>query len=94
MDYLQTCLYGYIHLNGLGQFIANHLPVGSVFFLALLSFLINPCLAQFGKTAHFSTAELTLCWAMVTAAASVPGYGLMEFIFPYIAAPVYFSTPE
>ena len=91
---LQTCLYGYIHLNGFGQFIANHLPVGSVFFLALLSFVVNPCLAQFGKCSHFSTAELTLSWAMVTAAASVPGYGLMEFIFPYVAAPVYFSTPE
>ena len=91
---LQTALYGYIHLNGFGQFIANHLPVGSVFFLVIFAFLLNPILSRFGSTATFSTAELTLCWAMVTAAASVPGYGLMEFIFPYIAAPAYFATPE
>ena len=91
---LQTGLYGYIHLNGFGQFIANHLPVGSVFFLAVLAFFINPLLSCFGHSSAFSTAELTLCWSMVTAAASVPGYGLMEFIFPYLAAPAYFSTPE
>ena len=91
---LQTGLYGYIHLNGFGQFIANHLPVGSVFLLIILAFLLNPILSRLGPTVPFNTAELTLCWAMITAAASVPGYGLMEFIFPYIAAPVYFATPE
>ena len=91
---LQTGLYGYIHLNGFGQFIANHLPVGSVFCLTIFAFLLNPILSRFGPVASFNTAELTLCWVMITAAASVPGYGLMEFIFPYVAAPAYFSTSE
>jgi hypothetical protein len=90
----QSALYGYIHVNGLGQFIANHLPVGSVFFLVFLVLIINPILSRFGREAAFTAEELTLVWAMATAAASVPGYGLMEFIFPYIAAPLYYATPE
>jgi len=91
---IQSALYGYIHVNGLGQFIANHLPVGSVFFLVVLVFVFNPILSRLGPNATFTTSELTVAWAMVTAAAAVPGYGLMEFIFPYLAAPVYFATPE
>jgi hypothetical protein len=31
---------------------------------------------------------------MIAASSAVPGYGMMEFIFPYLAAPLYFATPE
>lgn len=90
----QSALYGYIHVNGLGQPVANHLPLISLFFLIVLVFAVNPLLRGSGFGRRLTTTELTVVWVMVSAAASVPGYGLMEFIFPYIAAPLYYATPE
>jgi hypothetical protein len=87
-------LYGPIHVTGIGQFISNHLPLASLFFLASLVLIVNPALTRLAPGATLTTAELTLIWATVSAAASVPGYGLMEFIFPYVAAPLYFASPE
>ena len=86
---VQSALYGYVHVNGLGQLIANHLPLVSLYFLILLVIFVHPSLARWLPRAKFTTTELTMIWVMVSAAASVPGYGLMEFIFPYIAAPMY-----
>lgn len=83
-----------MHGNSIGQMIANHLPMGAVFFLLLLVLVVNPVLARFSPKLPYSTAELTVAWAMVTAASSVPGYGMMEFLFPYLTAPLYFASPE
>jgi len=83
-----------MHGNSIGQMIANHLPMGGLFFLLLLVLVINPILARFSPKLPYSTTELALAWAMVTAASSVPGYGMMEFLFPYLTAPLYFASPE
>ena len=78
----------------IGQLIANPLPLGSVFFLLTLVFLVNPLLVRLSPRLRLTTTELTVVWAMVCAASAVPGYGLMEFLFPYLAAPLYFVTAE
>jgi hypothetical protein len=85
---------GYIHGNSLGQMVANHMPLGGLFFLILLIFLVNPILKKFGKGAEFSASELALIWIMIAASSAVPGYGMMEFLFPYLASPLYFASPE
>lgn len=90
----QSAIGGYIHGNSLGQIIANHMPLGGFFFLIVLIFCINPILRKSGKDLEFSVSELAIVWIMITASSAVPGYGMMEFIFPYLAAPLYFATPE
>lgn len=91
---IQSATGAYIHGNSLGQMVANHMPLGGLFFLILLIFLVNPFLRKIAKGAEFSTPELALIWIMIAASSAVPGYGMMEFLFPYLAAPLYFSTPE
>lgn len=91
---VQSAAGGYMHGTSVGQLIANHLPMGSVFFMLVMVFLINPILRRLSPRLPLTTAELTIAWAMTTAASAVPGYGLMEFIFPYLATPEYFATPE
>ncbi|MBM3215190.1 hypothetical protein FJZ36_09785 [Candidatus Poribacteria bacterium] len=91
---LQSAIGGYMHGNSIGQLIANHLPMGSVFFLVVVVFAVNPILRTISPRLPFGTVELTIAWVMVTAGSSVPGYGMMEFLFPYLAAPLYFATPE
>ena len=92
---VQGALGGYMHGASVGQMAANHLSMGAMFFLSFLVFALNPLLTRLcGPSSRLSTAELTLIWAMATAASAVPGYGLMEFLFPYLASPLYFATPE
>lgn len=85
---------GYIHGNSLGQMVANHMPLGGLFSLIILIFGINPLLKKLGKGMEFSPTELALIWVMIAASSAVPGYGMMEFLFPYIASPLYFASPE
>jgi hypothetical protein len=85
---------GYIHGNSLGQMVANHMPLGGLFFLIILVFILNPFLKKLGRKAGLSTSELALIWIMIAASSAVPGYGMMEFIFPYLAAPLCFATQE
>jgi len=41
-------------------------------------------LKKLGENAELSTSELALIWIMIAASSAVPGYGMMEFIFPYL----------
>lgn len=90
----QSAISSYVHGNSIGQFVANHLPLGGLFYLILLILIVNPLIRRVREGIEFSLTELILIWAMITAAAAVPGYGMMEFLFPYLAAPLYFATPE
>ena len=74
---VQSAVGGYMHGATIGQLIANHLPLGSVFFLLTLVFLVNPVLVWISPRLRLTTTELTAVWAMVTAASAVPGYGLI-----------------
>ncbi|MFQ6039953.1 MAG: DUF6785 family protein [Candidatus Poribacteria bacterium] len=98
----QSATGGYIHGNSLGQMVANHMPLGGLFFLIILVFLVNPFLRKLSKGfapgrsegMAFSAAELALIWIMIAASSAVPGYGMMEFLFPYLASPLRFATQE
>ena len=89
----QSAIAGYVHGNSLGQLVANYMPLGGVFFLIILVFLVNPVLKNVVKVG-FSVSELALIFIMIAAASCVPEYGMMEFLHPYLAAPLYFANPE
>jgi len=90
----QSATASYIHGNSIGQLIANHLPLGGLFYLTLLIFLLNPILHRIRSGLEFSPSELVLIWVMISAASAIPGYGMMEFLFPFLATPAYFASPE
>lgn len=91
---LQSAVAGYMHGNSIGQMIANHLPMSAVLFLVLLVVAVNPLIARFAPRQRYTTVEVAVAWTMVTVASCVPGYGMMEFLFPYLTAPSYFASSE
>jgi len=90
----QSATASYIHGNSIGQLIANHLPLGGLFFLILLIFLLNPLLHRIRSGLEFSPSELVVVWVMISAASAIPGYGMLEFLFPFLATPAYFASSE
>ena len=90
----QSAVAGYIHGNSIGQLIANHLPLGGLFLLTMLVLVINPLIHQIKGTTPFSEAELVLIWIMVSVASAVPGYGMMEFLFPILVGPLHNATDQ
>ena len=74
----------------------NHLPVGSIFGILLLVFLVNIPLRQLIKSGRFafSAAELTVVWMMLIVAVGIPSMGLLQFLLPSLVALRYFATTE
>ena len=90
----QSATASYIHGNSLGQLIANHLPLGGLFFLTLLVLIVNPLIHKINALMIFSVSELVIIWIMISAASAVPGYGMMEFLFPVLVGPLQNATPQ
>jgi len=90
----QSATASYIHGNSLGQLIANHLPLGGLFFLTLLVLIVNPLIHKINALMVFSVSELVIIWIMISAASAVPGYGMMEFLFPVLVGPLQNATPQ
>ena len=74
----------------------NHLPVGSIFGILLLVFLINVPLRKLVKSGRFafSATELTVVWMMLIVAVGIPSMGLLQFLLPSLVALRYFATTE
>ena len=74
----------------------NHLPVGSIFSLLLLVFVVNLPLRLLTKNSRFtfSASELTVIWMMLIVAVGIPSMGLLQFLIPCLVALRYFTTPE
>ncbi len=74
----------------------NHLPVGSIFGLLLLVFLVNVPLRKLmrGRGFTFSSLELTVVWMMLIVAIGIPSMGLLQFLLPSLVALRYFATTE
>ena len=74
----------------------NHLPVGSIFGLLLLVFVVNLPLRLLTRTSRFSFSalELTVIWMMLIVAVGIPSMGLLQFLLPCLVALRYFTTPE
>ena len=84
----QSATASYIHGNSIGQLIANHLPLGGLFFLIVLVLIVNPILRVINDKSGFSVSELVVIWTVISAASAVPGYGMMEFLFTILVAPI------
>ncbi len=74
----------------------NHLPVGSIFGLLLLVFLVNLPLRFLTRSNRFSLTalELTVIWMMIIVAVGIPSMGLLQFLLPCLVALRYFTTTE
>ena len=72
----------------------NHFPLGAVFTLIFLTLVINPILKKAVPRATLSPAELMVIWVMMGVASAIPSKGMIGYLLPYLAAPVYFATPE
>ncbi|MDE0088410.1 MAG: hypothetical protein OXU23_21990, partial [Candidatus Poribacteria bacterium] len=72
----------------------NHFPLGAVFTLIFLTLVINPILKKVFPRATLNPAELIVIWVMMGVSSAIPSKGMMGFLLPYLAAPVYFATPE
>ena len=74
----------------------NHLPVGSIFGLLILVFLVNLPLRKLMRNGRFafSALELTVVWMMLIVAVGIPSMGLLQFLLPSLVALRYFATTE
>lgn len=74
----------------------NHLPVGSIFSLLLLVFIVNVPLRLLTRQVKFSFSalELTVIWMMLIVAVGIPSMGLLQFLIPCLVALRYFTTTE
>ena len=72
----------------------NHFPLGAVFTLIFLTFVINSVFKKILPRAMLNPAELIVIWVMMCVSSAIPSKGMIGFLLPYIAAPVYFATSE
>lgn len=92
---LQTAITPYNDYYLQGTDIAgNHFPLGAVFTLILLTLLINPILKKLLPKKVLSASEFIVIWVMMSVSAAIPSKGMIGFLLPYLAAPVYFATSE
>ncbi|MCE2399477.1 hypothetical protein J4G08_01175 [Candidatus Poribacteria bacterium] len=92
---VQTAITPYNDYYLQGTDIAgNHFPLGAVFTLIFLTLVINPILKRVFPRVTLNPAELIVIWVMMGVSSAIPSKGMMGFLLPYLAAPVYFATPE
>ena len=92
---LQTAITPYNDYYLQGTDIAgNHFPLGAVFTLIFLTLLVNPILKTVLPRAMLNPKELIVIWVMMVVSSAIPSKGMIGFLLPYLAAPVYFATPE
>jgi len=72
----------------------NYFPLGLAFSFILVVMGVNPLLKVFGRGAGLRTGELTVIYAMLLAAVSVPTYGITGYVISVAASPYYFATSE
>ena len=92
---LQTAITPYNDYYLQGTDIAgNHFPLGAVFILIFLTLFVNPILKKVLPRAILNPKELIVIWVMMVVSSAIPSKGMIGFLLPYLAAPVYFATPE
>ena len=92
---LQTAITPYNDYYLQGTDIAgNHFPLGAVFILIFLTLFVNPILKKVLPRAMLNPKELIVIWVMMVVSSAIPSKGMIGFLLPYLAAPVYFATPE
>jgi hypothetical protein len=67
-------------------------PIGAVFIVFLLSFLVNGILHSIAPRKVFSRGELLTIWTLILVASGLPSSGMMRYFIPHIVALKYMSN--
>ena len=66
----------------------------AIFFLFVLTFVVNAIVGLLSRRLEISRADLVLIYCMLLMAVTVPTWGLMFFLIGTIVYPFYYATPE
>ena len=66
----------------------------AIFFLFILTFVVNAIVGLLSRRFELSRADLVLIYCMLLMAVTVPTWGLMFFLIGTIVYPFYYATPE
>jgi hypothetical protein len=91
---LQSLVAPYSNYAVRSSSLGGNLPLASFMILSFLSLVANPIVRRVKLSAGLSSAELGSIWIMSAVASVIPLRGLVGFLLPLLAAPVYFATPE
>lgn len=72
----------------------NHFPIGALLVLTLMVLGVNSVLRAVAPSKVFRPAELIAIWCMIVVSSGIPSSGLMRYLIPHMAAPLYFARPE
>jgi len=72
----------------------NYFPLGLAFGFILVVVGVNPLLKLVNGGSGLNAGELTVIYAMLLAAVSVPTYGITGYVISVAASPYYFATSE
>jgi len=73
---------------------SNHLPLGPLFIITILVFVVNSILIRISPKAILSQTELVTIWSMMVLAVSIPSKSFAEYLLPDLVAPYYLATAE
>ena len=66
----------------------------ALFFLFVLTFIVNAIVGLLNRRFELSRADLVLVYCMLLMAVTVPTWGLMFFLIGTLVYPFYYATPE
>ncbi len=72
----------------------NYFPLGLAFLFILIALFLNPLLRRAGPRFALRGDDLGVVYMMLTAAVSVPTYGMTGYLISIVASPFYYATPE
>ncbi|NCO35748.1 MAG: hypothetical protein GW893_18045 [Armatimonadetes bacterium] len=72
----------------------NHLPLGPMLVLIALIVIVNGALQLLETPLGLSRQELLFVFCMTLVAAGIPTFGLVGYLLPAVASPMYFASPE
>lgn len=88
-------LIPYSDLKLQGTWIAAcHLPIAGFFIQFVLIGVFNAALRSALPRFSLKAGELITVYAMMLVASGIPSFGLTEYLFPTLAGPRYFGSPE
>ncbi len=91
---LQSLVAPYNNYAVRSSSLGGNLPLASFLILSFLSLVANPVAQRVKPSARLNSLELGCIWIMSAVASVIPLRGLVGFLLPLLAAPVYFATPE
>ena len=66
----------------------------NVIFVVLILMAANPLLRAIRRNASFTDAELMVIYLLVSIASSIAGHDTLQILWPLLAYPIWFASPE